>query len=99
MPNNLDCSEVRVGLTGHLYTAPVGTPMPTDVTTPLPSPWVDLGYTTEDGLSMGVDINREDFNVWQSLAPCRSVITSQTYTDTFTLVQRNADTLRLAFGG
>jgi len=99
MATNLDCNEVRVGLTGHLWTAPVGTAMPTDVTTPMPTPWVDLGYTTEDGLSMSVDTNREDFNVWQSNSPCRSVVTSQTYTSTFTLVQRNAETLKLAFGG
>lgn len=95
----LDCAEVRVGLTGHLYTAPVGTAMPADVTTAIPTPWVDLGYTTEDGLSMSVDTNKEDFNVWQSNSPCRSVVTSQTYTTSFTLVQRNADTLKLAFGG
>jgi len=99
MATNLDCSEVRVGLTGHLWTAPVGTTMPTDVVTPMPSPWVDLGYTTEDGLAMSVDTNKEDMNVWQSRSPCRSVVTSQTYTTTFTLVQRNADTLKLAFGG
>lgn len=99
MATNLNCAEVRVGLTGHLWTAPVGTLMPTDVTTPMATPWVDLGYTTEDGLSMSVDTNKEDMNVWQSLSPCRSVVTSQTYTTTFTLVQRNAATLKVAFGG
>lgn len=95
----LDCEEVRVGLTGHLYTAPVGTDMPDDTATALPSPWVELGYTTEDGLSMSIDTSKEDFRVWQSNSPCRSIVTEQTYTTTFTLVQRNAATLKLAFGG
>ena len=95
----LDCAEMRVGLTGHLYTAPVGTMMPADVSTALAAAWKELGYTTEDGVSMAVDMNKEDFNVWQSTSPCRSVITSQTLTSTFTLVQRNPDTLKLAFGG
>lgn len=96
---NLDCAEVRVGLTGHLYTAPVGTEAPTDLTTTPTTPWVDLGYLTEDGVSMSVDSDREDFTPWQSTSPCRSVVTTQTNTWTFTLMQRNADTLRLAFGG
>lgn len=95
----LDCAEVRVGITGHLYSAPVGTPMPTDVTTPLPEPWAELGYTSEDGVSLSSDADREDFNVWQSVHPCRSVVTGQTFTSTFTLVQRNSDTLAVAFGG
>jgi hypothetical protein len=94
-----DCEEVRVALTGHLYTAPVGTEMPTDTQTEPPDPWVDLGYLTEDGVSMGVDTNKEDFTPWQSTSPCRSVVTEQTNTWTFSLMQRNADTLRLAFGG
>lgn len=99
MATNLDCNEVRVGTTGHIWSAPLGTAMPTDVVTPMPAPWVDLGYTTEDGVSFSEDSNREDFNVWQSNTPCRSVITSQTLTGTFTLVQRNPDTIKLAFGG
>jgi hypothetical protein len=99
MPVNEDCAEVRVGVTGHLWAAPVGTAMPSDTTTPVATPWVNLGYTTEDGLSMTVDMNKEDFRVWQSNQPCRSVITEQTYTSTFTLVQRNPATLALAFGG
>jgi hypothetical protein len=96
---NLDCAEVRVGLTGHLYVAPVGTAAPLDLDVTPPAPWVDLGYLTEDGVSMSVDSDREDFTPWQSTSPCRSVVTSQTNTWTFTLMQRNADTLRLAFGG
>jgi hypothetical protein len=99
MATNENCAEVRVGVTGHLYAAPVGTAMPADTTTPIAAAWVPLGYTTEDGLSMTVDMNKEDFRVWQSNQPCRSVITEQTYTSTFTLVQRNPATLAIAFGG
>lgn len=95
----LDCAEVRVGLSGHLYTAPVGSTMPTTTAAAIEAPWVELGYTTEDGVSMSVDSDKEDFNVWQSIYPCRSVVTSSVLTSTFTLVQRNAATLQLAFGG
>jgi len=99
MATNLDCSQVRVGTTGHIWAAPVGTTMPVDTAAVMPSPWVDLGYTTEDGVSFSEDTNKEDMNVWQSANPCRSVITSQTMSASFTLVQRNTDTLKFAFGG
>jgi hypothetical protein len=94
----LDATEVRVGVEGHLYVAPLGTTMPTDVTTALAAAWVELGYT-ETGPSMSVDTEREDFVPWQSKNPVRSVVTGQTMTSTFTLWQRNSDTLKLAFGG
>lgn len=94
----LDGTEVRVGITGHLNTAPVGTAMPTDTTTPLAAAWVELGYT-EAGPVISTDTNVEDFIPWQSRSAVRSVVTEATQTIAFTLWQRNAQTLKLAFGG
>jgi len=91
-------TEVRLGTTGSLYKAPVGTAMPTDVTTALAAAWKELGYT-ETGPSMSVDTNKESFTPWQSLAPVRETVTEQTITAGFTLWQRNAETLKLAWGG
>lgn len=95
----LAAPEVRKGLTGHLYTAPLGTAMPTDTSTPLAGAWVELGYTSDDGLSLAVDTSTETHTPWQARRPVRSDITDQTETFSFTLWQRNADTLKLAFGG
>ena len=94
----LDGTEVRVGITGHLYTAPVGTAMPTTTTAALPAIWVELGYT-EEGPVISTDTNVEDFIPWQSRTAVRSVVTEATMTIAFTLWQRNAQTLKLAFGG
>lgn len=94
-----DATEVRVGTTGQLFVAPLGSTPPTDTTTALDAAFVDLGYLTEDGVSLAVDTNREDFRAWQTTSPVRSVVTEQTLTSTFTLLQRNADNLKLAFGG
>jgi hypothetical protein len=94
----LDATEVRLGVTGNLYKAPVGTAMPTDVTAALAVAWKELGYT-ETGPSMSVDASKEQFTPWQAVSPVREVVTSQMVTATFTLWQRNAETLKLAWGG
>lgn len=95
----LAANEVRKGLTGHLYMAPVGTTMPTDTSTPLSGGWEELGYTSDDGVSFAVDTSTESHTPWQSRRPVRSDVTDQTETLTFTLWQTNADNLKLAYGG
>lgn len=94
----LDATEVRIGVTGHLYKAPVGTTAPTDTSTALAAGWVELGYT-ETGPSMTVDTTKEQFTPWQSQMPVRETVTGQMVTAKFNLWQRNADTLKLAWGG
>lgn len=94
----LDATEVRLGVTGHLYKAPVGTTMPTDTVAALNAAFVELGYT-ETGPSMNVDTSKESFTPWQTQMPVREQVTGQMVTAAFTLWQRNAATLKLAFGG
>jgi hypothetical protein len=94
---SLDATEVRVGVTGHIYKAPVGTDMPDDVEE-LDTAWVELGYT-ETGPSTSVDTSKESFTPWQALSPVRETITGQVITASFNLWQRNADSLKLAWGG
>ncbi|MEO6629215.1 MAG: hypothetical protein ABIP03_11685 [Aquihabitans sp.] len=94
----LDATEVRVGVTGHLYKAIVGSTMPTDTTTALAVAWKELGYT-ETGPKLSVDTKMESFIPWQSLSPVREALVEQTVTAEFALWQRNADTLKLAWGG
>lgn len=97
-----DETEVRKGLTGNLYSAPLGTTMPTNTTIAMSSvdaAWVELGYTSEDGLSMSTDNTTEGHTPWQALRPVRYDTTNRSEMFTFTLWQRNAETLRQAFGG
>lgn len=94
---SLDASQVRVGVTGHIYKAPEGTAAPADVGA-LPADWIELGYT-ETGPSQAVDTSKEQFTPWQSLLPVRETVTGQMITATFNLWQRNAETLKLAFNG
>jgi hypothetical protein len=95
----LDATEVRVGLTGNLYSAPLATAMPTTVATALPIAWVDLGYVSEDGLALTPNATVQDVKAWQTQYAVRRMTTDREFVSKFKLEQRNSDTLQLAFGG
>lgn len=94
-----DASAIIIAGKGSLLVAPVGTTMPTDVETALPAAWVDLGYTTPDGVSFSVEKTTEDVSVWQSVHPARTFVTDLQASLTFTLRQWDKTTVPLAFGG
>lgn len=91
-------SEVRIAGTGEVYVAPVNTAEPPDPTSALPSDWVGLGYTTDDGATIARSPNQENIEVWQSVTPVRIVATSLELTIQAQMVQSNADILSLYFG-
>ncbi len=95
----LDATQVRVGLTGNLYTAPVGTPMPTDSTTVLAVAWKDLGYVDTDGLTVTPNADVTGIGAWQSDYDVRRMTTKREFSTKFKLMQRNTETMLLAFGG
>jgi hypothetical protein len=92
-----DATQVRVGVTGNIYKASIGTALPTNLDA-LPAEWIELGYT-EKLPNRNVNTTRVQFTPAQSLVPVREVITGQMITETFTCWQTNADTLKLAYGG
>lgn len=95
----LSPSEVHFAGTGSIYVAPKGTVGPTDVTTAWPTGWIGLGYTNEDGLTLSRSIETENIPVWQSISPVKYALTSVEITQGYTLMQWNADTVDLYFGG
>ena len=94
----LDGTEVRVAGTGHVYVAPTGTTLPTDVATPLGSAWKDLGYVSEDGVAFTFGRETEDLNAWQG-EKVRVLTLREPKTIEFALMQSNKDTLVTALGG
>jgi hypothetical protein len=100
MPNNAE--EVFVASNGHIYVGPTDATAPTDATTAMSSvdsDWQDLGYVTEDGVSLTPGQTITDVFVWQEFYPLKRIPTSKTFEAAFTLAQLNSDTLSLAFGG
>ncbi len=95
-----DATEVVVGASGDIYTAPVGTTAPTDPTSAYAAGWsASLGYLTEDGVSWAPSVENNLIGAWQSFYPIRALIASRNITVGFSLMQWNTETLRLAFGG
>jgi hypothetical protein len=95
----LDAEELFVAGTGHIYRAPLGTAFPTSISAPVASPWVDLGYASEEGarFSFGRDVN--EIMGWQSQDPLRIVTTQIPKEISVDLMQLNNETWKTALGG
>lgn len=83
----LDSENVRVALTGAVYSAPKGTTAPTNSTTNWAVGWVDLGYVSEDGITESYSDDNTTIKAWQGGATVRSMITSSEATFAFTLLE------------
>ncbi len=97
MPNALLGSEVRVAGAGHVWAAPEGAAIPSDLTAPPPG-FVDMGYVTTDGVGFTFSRESEDLDAWQG-DKVRVLSSREPMTLTFALMQTNADSLLLALGG
>ena len=95
----LASSEVRVAGTGEVYVAPVGTAAPSDLSTPLDEPWIGLGYSSEDGVTIARSVESEGISAWQSATPVRTIFTGMELTVTSQFLQSNKEILPLFFGG
>jgi hypothetical protein len=94
-----DSTELIVASSGSINVAPVGTTLPTAATGALAAAFVNLGYVTEDGVTLTVTPQITDFNAWQSRQPVRRELTNQEVQAAFALEQWNDENLPLAFGG
>jgi hypothetical protein len=94
-----DSTEVRVGITGQLLIAPVGTAVPTTTAGGWPSGWIPLGSITEDGPTMTPNMDITEVKEWQSLYTIRRVVNGRGLDWKFKAQQFNQTTFLLAFGG
>lgn len=95
---SLDTEEIVVTGTGHIYRAPVGTPFPR-VTVAPSTPWVDLGYASENGAAFSFGRSTNPVMGWQSLEPLRIITTQVPKTIAVELLQWNEHTHLTAMGG
>lgn len=95
----IDTDEIRVGVSGSVYVADIGSTLPTDIATALDAAFVDLGATTEDALGLSPSQSIQKIRAWQSSKPVRVSKTEDDLAISFTLMQVNEKTLPLAFGG
>ena len=95
----LDSADLVVAATGRVYTAPVGTAAPADESVALAAAWIDLGYTTEDGVTLTPEWETEEVRAWQARQPIRRIRVSETAGVSFTMMQWNINTVPFGFGG
>ncbi|WP_263251635.1 phage tail tube protein [Saccharopolyspora rosea] len=92
----LNAELARLGVTGALYTGPVGTTAPKDLGA-WASDMVDLGYISDDGITESRDGDTETFTPWQSNAPIRVETTKSVVTFAATLWESNFNTISLYY--
>lgn len=91
--------EIVVGANGSIWTAPIGTAAPADETAAPGAGWVDLGYATEDGVTVTDAKTLEAIPVWQLFYAARRIVTERDLTLGFGLRQWGHEKVKLAFGG
>ena len=85
------------GVSGTMYRAPKGTPLPTDATTPLPDVWKSVGYIGEDGLTFGEDTDTTSINEMSGNA-VKTMVSSYSETVQFVMIETNEHSLKERYG-
>lgn len=91
--------QIVIGANGTVYVAPVGTTEPADISAAWPAGWVDLGFTSEDGVKFKDAKTVESIPVWQLFYPARRVISERDFSVEFALRQFSGSQVEFAFGG
>lgn len=93
----LDTAVFKVG-TGHFYTAPIGTSLPTDLANP-GSSWTEVGHTSvEDILAASSEGGEATTHRSLQSSALRVTYAPRTETWNFNVLQFDTDSLRLYFG-
>lgn len=85
------------GVVGYAYTLPLSAVLPTNTTDPLATSAEDLGFVSEDGLSISTDRSVEPIRDW-NLDDVRLLLTEHSATLTFTIISWTVAGLKAYFG-
>lgn len=96
--NNVDnVSSAKGVMGGYIFSAPVGTALPTDIKTALNEAFKVLGFISEDGYVETQESDSEDI-VDMNGTLMDSTVTSRVESAQFTLAEIKADTLKVQYG-
>lgn len=95
-PKYVTSAKPKVG--GSIYSAPIGTALPTDATTALNTAFKCLGYVSDDGVQNSDERKTTDIKSWGGDI-VNSVQTEKTDTFKYTLIEAlNVDVLKEIYG-
>lgn len=94
-----DVDEILIGANGTLWVGPVGTAAPADETAAPNAAFLDVGFLSEDGVTVRDSKDQSIVNVWQMFYAARRPITGRDFTISGALRQWSKITVPLAFGG
>lgn len=94
----LNAENVVVGITGKVYVGATTATAPTSSTATLTG-FTDLGYVSEDGVTVSSDKSTNQIRAWQNADLVREVVTEGTLTYAFTLLETTEAAIEAYFGG
>lgn len=95
----LNDEAVRAGLTGKVYVGPVGTTLPTDVTTPLDANFQEAGLVDPDAISETFSVDKNIVRAWQRKGGVRTLTGDVEWTFQFKLLETSPLAYELYFAG
>jgi hypothetical protein len=95
----LSNTQFRLAAAGHVYVAPLGSPVPVDVSTAWNAAWTEMGYVDDSGIGVTPKLNFVEMNSWQSALPTKELIQSAELSLAFNLQQTNLYNLGLYWFG
>lgn len=95
----LNTAAVRLGITGEMYAAPVGTVAPTSSVSALNAAFIGMGYVSEDGVHEAYEDTVEEIVAWQNATVVRALTTKSKATLKLTLIETKGKTLELFHKG
>lgn len=100
MPRTVE--DVVVPSGGDVYQAPIGTVLPTDLTTPLPAAWENIGFLSNDNPPTVTGLTRDvtDLFAWNVDTPLRTALAPFAPVVNMELLQpESEEAFKLFFGG
>ncbi len=88
----------KPNISGAIYTAPIGTTVPTDATTALDAAFVCLGYVSEDGLRNNNELSVEAIKAWGGNIVYRSLTEMNDEFSLSLIETENVDVLKTVYG-
>lgn len=94
-----NADNIIVGSGGKIYIAQTNTTLPTTIDGALDNNFIDLGFLSEDGITLSSSVDITDITAFQSLLPVRKVVTARGFELSFVVREFSQDAVLFAFGG